>query len=96
MNKFKLLAMAALVAGVLAGAAPAEARHVKMHGDSTMQNEYGFQKDMKGNKAVKDKLKHKHKHKKKMKKAKKMKHAGRHGTTPNECTNPPCGHNYDR
>lgn len=93
MNKIKLLATAALVAGVLVASAPAEARYVKSHSGTTMQNEYGFQKDMKGNKRVKNKLKAlKYKHKKKIKK----KHVKRYGTTPNECINPPCGHNYDR
>ena len=52
MNKIKLLAAAAVIASFALAPATADARHVKSHVDTTMQNEYGYQKDMKGNKHV--------------------------------------------
>lgn len=96
MTKFKMLASAAVVAALFAVSAPAEARHVKAHEDSTMHNEYAFQKSMHGNKTVKKPFKvHKHKKAKAKKKKFKKKRAHRHGTTPNECIRPPCGMNYN-
>lgn len=94
MKKLKLLATAALVAGMFAFTAPAEARTVPKYPKSAMSMEYGFQKNMKGNKRVKDRIKPFRKERAKANKkiAKKMKK--RHGTTPNECIKPPCGLNY--
>lgn len=91
MNKIKLLAAAAVIASFALAPATADARHVKSHVDTTMQNEYGYQKDMKGNNVIKKKKKKAHK--KAVKKKKKKKN--RSGTTPNECINPPCGQNYE-
>lgn len=114
MTKFKLLAAAAVLAAMCSGAGMANAAHksshqdryVKPHAQTTMANEYGFQKDMKDNKSVKKPFavkkhaakKHaakKHAMKKHHRMAKKAA-ARNHGTTPNECIRPPCGMNYDR
>lgn len=108
MTKFKLLTMSAIVAGMFAVSAPAEARFVKDHPETSMQKEYGFEKDHH------KMMKKKHHHKKAAaaapakeepkkdapkkhhhKKKKMMMSHHNHGTTPNECIKPPCGMNYD-
>jgi len=96
MKKLKLLTATALIAGMFAFTAPAEARTVPKYPKSTMQMEYGFQKNMKGNKRVKDRIKPFRKDRAKANKKVAKKFRGkRYGTTPNECIKPPCGLNYD-
>lgn len=96
MNKIKLLTATALIAGLFAVSAPAEARTVPKYPKSAMAMEYGFQKNMKGNKHVKDRIKPFRKDRAKSnKKVAKHYRGKRHGTTPNECFRPPCGLNYN-
>lgn len=93
MTKIKMLVMGALVAGFVAGTAPAMADE-----GSALHNEYGYQNDRSVKKRVAEpsfmKEKHhkkKHHHKKKMKKKMMKKKAeARHHNYPNECNKPPC------
>ena len=92
MTKIKMLVMGALVAGFVAGAAPA----AKADETRALHSEYGYQNDRSVKKRVaepkfmkKEHHKKKHHHKKKMK-MKKKKAAMSHHNYPNECNKPPC------
>lgn len=92
MTKIKMLVMGALVAGFVAGVAPA----AKADEGHALHNEYGYQNDRSVKKRVAEPSfmnekhhKKKHHHKKKMK-MKKKKAASSHHNYPNECNKPPC------
>lgn len=94
MTKIKMLVMGALVAGFVAGTAPA----AMADEGSALHNEYGYQNDRSVKKRVAEPSfmqekhhKKKHHHKKKMKKKMmKKKAAMSHHNYPNECNKPPC------
>ena len=91
MTKIKMLVMGALVAGFVAGVAPA----AKADEGAALHNEYGYQNDRSVKKRVAEpkflkKEHHKKKHYKKKMKMKKKKAAMSHHNYPNECNKPPC------